>query len=74
LRWSAGENAALRRVSLLQTLSEVATQQSIAGLLPVAEAVKAAGAAHRAERELRKVMARKPAIQPAPLKLTGIFG
>jgi hypothetical protein len=59
-RWSNAELDLLRRTALAVVLAEESTRRALQGELPVADAVKAAGSARRAERDLRNAVVPKP--------------
>jgi hypothetical protein len=52
-RWTDAELDLLRRTALAIVLAEESTRRALQGELPVVDAVKAAGSARRAERDLR---------------------
>ena len=68
-RWSDAELDLLRRTALAVVLAEESTRRALQGVLPVADAVKAAGSARRAERDLRHAVAPKAAPEPTLAEL-----
>lgn len=70
-RWSNAELDLLRRTALAVVLAEESTRRALQGVLPVADAVKAAGSARRAERDLR--LAVVPKDPPPPLSLAELL-
>ena len=68
-RWSDAELDLLRRTALAVVLAEESTRRALQGILPVADAVKAAGSARRAERDLRNAVVPKPAAEPTLAEL-----
>ena len=68
-RWSDAELDLLRRTALAVVLAEESTRRALQGELPVADAVKAAGSARRAERDLRHAVVPKAAPEPTLAEL-----
>lgn len=63
-RWSNAELDLLRRTALAIVLAEESQRRALQGQMPVADAVKAAGAARRAERDLRHFVVPKAVPEP----------
>ena len=69
-RWSRSELDLLRRTALAVVLAEESTRRALQGVLPVADAVKAAGSARRAERDLKHAVRNaEPEFRPDSLRL-----
>lgn len=62
-RWTDAELDLLQRTALAVVLAEESTRRALQGELPVVDAVKAAGSARRAERDLRNTVMPKPATE-----------
>ena len=73
-RWSDAELDLLRRTALAVVLAEESTRRALQGVLPVADAVKAAGSARRAERDLRLAVVPKPEPEPTYDQLVAQHG
>ena len=68
-RWTDAELDLLRRTALAVVLAEESTRRALRGELPIPDAVKAAGSARRAERDLRNAVVPKTAAEPTLAEL-----